>query len=103
MHGIRESENGEFKLTSSDVIFFNSLFFQKSFSQYGRTYLGTVIPNFLGTKFEVYDYGIEAGYILKDLPKDFFVPRKLLATIEYDSNFFAEKPRSFRISIFENK
>ena len=60
-----------------------------------------MIPNFLGTKFEIYDYGLEADYIMKDLPKDFLPPRRKLATIEYDSNFFAEKPRSFRVSILD--
>lgn len=57
-------------------------------------------PNFLGTKFEVYDFGVEAGYILKDLPKDLLPPRRRIATIEYDTNFFAEKPRAFKITIY---
>ena len=53
----------------------------------------------MGTKFEVYDYGLDPGLILKDLPKDFFPVKRKIATIEYDTNFFAEKPRSFRIKI----
>lgn len=60
-----------------------------------------MIPNFLGTRFEVYDFGVEAGYIQKDLPKDFLPLRRKIATVEYDSNFFAEKPRAFRISIYD--
>ena len=60
------------------------------------------MPNFLGTKFDIFDYGLEAGYIMKDhLPRDFLPSRRKIATIEYDSNFFAEKPRSFRITIYE--
>jgi len=55
----------------------------------------------LGTKFELYDSGIESSYILKDLPKDFLHARVKIATFEYDSNFFAEKPRSFRIRLHE--
>ncbi len=58
-----------------------------------------MVPNFLGTKFEIYDYGLDSSLITKDLPKDFFPIRKRVCVIEYDSNFFAEKPRSFRISI----
>ena len=38
---------------------------------------------------------------MKDLPKDFYPTQKILQTIEYDSNFFAEKPRSFRTTIFD--
>lgn len=47
----------------------------------------------------MYDYGLDPCIITKDLPRDFFPIRRKLCIIEYDSNFFAEKPRSFRISI----
>ena len=53
--------------------------------------------NFLGTKFSLYDSGIDSSYILKD----FLHPRQKVATFEYDSNFFAEKPRSFKIRVSE--
>ena len=61
--------------------------------------MGIIMPNFLGTRFEVFDYGFESSLISKDLPKDFLPSRRRLATIEYDTNFFAERPRAFRISI----
>jgi hypothetical protein len=35
----------------------------------------------------------------EQLPKDFLPIKRKVAIIEYDSNFFAEKPRAFRISI----
>ena len=92
LFGIRNTENGEFIVSSQ----------KQDFTLYGRGYIGTVVPNFLGTKFEVYDYGLDPGYIQsKDLPKDFLPIKKRICTIEYDTNFFAEKPRSFRITIFE--
>ncbi|CDW71606.1 tubby-related protein 1 [Stylonychia lemnae] len=37
--------------------------------------------------------------LTKELPKDFLPIKKRVCQIEYDSNFFAEKPRSFRIGI----
>ena len=59
LYGIRNSENGEFHISCQ----------AKDFTVYGRGYLGTVVPNFLGTRFEVYDFGLEQGYILqKDIP-----------------------------------
>lgn len=92
LHGIRRSENGEFIISS----------YPNDFTMYGRNYIGTVVPNFLGTRFEVYDFGLESGYILaKDLPKDFLPIRKRVGTICYDTNFFAEKPRSFRVTVVE--
>ncbi len=59
LFGIRNSENGEFIISSQ----------KNDFTLYGRNYLGTCIPNFLGTKFEVYDFGLEKGYVTKDLPE----------------------------------
>ncbi|TNV86260.1 hypothetical protein FGO68_gene8617 [Halteria grandinella] len=94
LHGMRNSENGEFIISS----------IQGNFTLYGRGFLGIVQPNFLGTKFEVYDFGIEPGYIqTTNLPRDFLPVRKRVSTIEYDTNFFAEKPRSFRVSIVEEQ
>ena len=57
------------------------------------------MPNFLGTKFEVYDHGLDSTLVTKDLPIDFLPIRRKVCIIEYDSNFFAEKPRAFRISL----
>ena len=93
LFAIRGSENGEFIISSQE----------KDYTLYGRGYMGKLVPNFLGTKFEVYDFGLEPGYILaKDLPKNFLPERKRVGTIEYDTNFFAEKPRSFRLSVVED-
>lgn len=93
LFGTRITENGEFIISSQE----------NDFNVYGRGYLGTLVPNFLGTRFEVYDYGLETGYILsKDIPKDFLPLRRRVCTIEYDSNFFAEKPRSFRVRVVED-
>jgi hypothetical protein len=90
LYGRRASENGEFLISKH----------QKDFTVYGRNYLCTVVPNFLGTRFEIYNFGLEPGYLLnKDIPKDLLPLRKRLGTIEYDSNFFAEKPRSFRVTV----
>jgi hypothetical protein len=71
----------------------------QDFTVYGRGYLGTVTPNFLGTKFEVYDFGLEPGYITKEIPSEFLPVKRRLCSIGYDTNFFAEKPRSFRVSV----
>lgn len=61
------------------------------------------MPNFLGTRFEVYDFGLEPGYIMqKDIPQGFFPVRRRVCTIEYDTNFFAEKPRSFRVKVVDD-
>jgi len=37
------------------------------------------------------------------LPQGFYPVRKVFQTIEYDSNFFAEKPRAFRIMVADPK
>jgi len=62
--------------------------------------VGVLKPNFLGTSFELFDHGFEE-VIAKQLPKKFLPVRIKIATIEYDSNFFAEKPRSFRVSFHD--
>lgn len=67
---------------------------------YGQNYVGILKPNFLGTSFEVYNNGFEE-VIAKELPERFLPVRQKVALIEYDSNFFAEKPRSFRVSFFD--
>lgn len=57
-------------------------------------------PNFLGTNFNLYNSGFEE-IIAKQLPDKFLPIRQKLSLIEYDSNFFAEKPRSFRVSFYD--
>ena len=92
MFAIRNSENGEFIISNKE----------NDFNIFGKGFLGIVVPNFLGTKFEVYDFGLEPGYVqTKDLPKDFLPTRKRVSTIEYATNFFAEKPRSFKVVVVE--
>ena len=48
----------------------------------------------------MFDYGLDAK-VIKELPKGFLPKQRLVQTIEYDSNFFAEKPRSFRITLYD--
>ena len=67
---------------------------------HGQNYVGLLKPNFLGTSFELFTEGFEE-IIAKQLPEKFLPVRQKVATIEYDSNFFAEKPRSFRVSFHD--
>jgi hypothetical protein len=90
MFAVRNSENSEFIISKK----------QNDFSMYGTNFLGFLRPNFAGTWFELYDYGLEQRY-LNDLPKGFLPRQRHVQTIEYDSNFFAEKPRSFRITLYD--
>lgn len=62
--------------------------------------MGVLKTNMLGTRFDLYDFGLEAKFI-KELPKGFLPKQRMVSTIEYDSNFFAEKPRSFRITLYD--
>jgi len=54
----------------------------------------------LGTRFDLYDFGLEPRH-MKELPKGFLPRQRLVETIEYDSNFFAESPRSFRLTLYD--
>ena len=56
----------------------------------------------LGTKFEFFDFGLDLGSI-KEVPKGFIPPERLVESIEYDTNFFAEKPRAFKICQYDLK
>jgi len=41
---------------------------------------------------------VDPAFIRPDeLPREFLPLRKKIATVEYSSNFFAEKPRSLRV------
>ena len=84
------TENGEFIISSK----------QGDFTMYGQNFVGLLRPNFLGTSFELFNNGFEE-VIAKQLPENFLPVRLKVATIEYDSNFFAEKPRSFRVSFHD--
>ena len=84
------TENGEFIISSK----------QGDFTLYGQNFVGLLRPNFLGTSFELFNNGFEE-VIAKQLPDNFLPARLKVATIEYDSNFFAEKPRSFRVSFHD--
>ena len=90
LYAKRESENSEFVLSKSKGVF----------CKYGSNYVGLLKPNMLGTKFELFDFGLESAF-MKELPKGFLPRQRLVETIEYDSNFFAEKPRSFRIQHYD--
>jgi hypothetical protein len=88
----RTSENNDFIISN----------LKDTFCLYGPNFVGILRPNLLGTKFELYNNGMDQK-LMKDLPKDFYPVARILQTIEYDSNFFAEKPRSFRTTIFEKR
>jgi hypothetical protein len=89
LYATRTSENSEFVISSVDG----------DFTLYGKNFIGVLRPNFAGTWFELYDYGFDAKQ-MGDLPKGFLPRQRHVQTIDYDSNFFAEKPRSFRITLF---
>ena len=90
MFGVRHTENGEFVISAK----------KDDFTMYGQNYVGVLRPNFLGTSFELYNNGFEPE-IAKLLPPQFLPVRQKVALIEYESNFFAEKPRSFRVSFYD--
>ena len=64
MFACRNSENSEFIISKK----------QNDFTTYGTNYLGVLRPNFAGTWFELYDYGLDVKH-LNDLPKG-FLPRQ---------------------------
>ena len=84
------TENGEFIISSKPG----------DYTPFGQNYVGVLKPNFLGTQFELFNHGFE-DVIASQLPANFLPKRIKVATIEYDSNFFAEKPRSFRVAFHD--
>ena len=86
----RMSENSEFIISCKEG----------DYTLYGQNFVGVLKPNFLGTCFTLYNDGFEE-VISKQLPERFLPVRQKVATIEYDSNFFAEKPRSFRVNFHD--
>ena len=90
LFAVRHTENGEFVISAK----------KGDFTMHGQHYVGVLKPNFLGTSFELYNNGFDPQ-IAKLLPDNFLPIRQKVALIEYDSNFFAEKPRSFRVSFFD--
>ena len=90
LFGTRAAENGDFIISNRKDVF----------CLYGQNFMGILKANMLGTRFDLFDYGLEARFT-KELPKGFLPKQRLVQTIEYDSNFFAEKPRSFRITLYD--
>jgi ribosomal protein L17 len=86
----RVSENGEFIISQK----------KGDFTMFGINFVGLLKPNFLGTSFDLFNHGFE-DVICNQLPDKFLPRRQRIATIQYDSNFFAEKPRSFRVSFYD--
>ena len=86
----RATENGNFLISSQKDVF----------CMYGQNFMGILKTNMLGTRFELFDFGLEIKN-LRELPKGFLPRQRLVQTIEYDSNFFAEKPRAFRTTIYD--
>lgn len=90
LFAVRHSENSEFVISRKGG----------DFTVFGKHFIGILKPNFAGTWFELYDYGLEPKQ-MTDLPKGFLPRQRHVQTIDYDSNFFAEKPRAFRITLFD--
>ena len=67
LHGMRASENGEFIVSKTKEVF----------CMYGPNFVSVVKPNMLGTKFEVFDFGMDPK-MMKDLPKDFYPKQNLI-------------------------
>lgn len=63
MFAVRTSENSEFIVSRQDG----------DFTMYGKNFIGVLKPNFAGTWFELYDYGLDQKQ-MADLPKG-FLPR----------------------------
>ena len=91
LFALRESENGNFILSRTANVF----------CSYGPNFIGNLEANMLGTGFKLYDWGVESEKELVGLPKGFLSVRRHITTIEYDSNFFAEKPRAFRVHFID--
>mmetsp|Transcript_616 Transcript_616/g.819 ORF Transcript_616/g.819 Transcript_616/m.819 type:complete len:300 (+) Transcript_616:668-1567(+) len=92
LFGQRETENGNFVISCQKDVF----------CLYGQNFMGQLCANMLGTQFDLYDFGLEPKN-LKELPKGFLPRQRLVMTIEYDSNFFAEAPRAFRVTLYDLK
>ena len=60
LYGTRKSENGDFIISNAKDIF----------GLYGKNYMGILKANMLGTRFDLYDYGLQANQ-MKELPKGF--------------------------------
>lgn len=86
----RSSENGEFIISCK----------KGDYTLYGQNFVGLLQPNFVGTNFELFNNGFEE-VISKQLPNNFLPVRQKMATIMYESNFFAEKPRSFTVKFHD--
>ncbi|KAM3144491.1 hypothetical protein pb186bvf_003360 [Paramecium bursaria] len=78
-------------------VFFKCLIQQQrvQYQKYGEGYLGLIDRNFWGTQFMVYDFGYPKEIAAK-FPKYFGQERKLMVTINYQTNIMASAPRKFQ-------
>ena len=67
LYATRPTENGEFVVSSQKDVF----------CLYGQNYMGIVKPNMLGTRFDMYDFGLDSS-LLKELPKGFLPKQRLV-------------------------
>ena len=67
MFSTRQTENGDFIISSQKDVF----------CLYGQNFLGILKANMLGTRFDLYDFGLEIKN-LKDLPKGFMPKQRLV-------------------------
>lgn len=79
--------------TSTTIIVSKS---QTDFTENGPNYIGKFKGSFTGSQFNIYGPGYNPENAKeKDLPL-----RKLLATIEYETNFFGStRPRNFKVFV----
>jgi len=90
LHAKRESQNGDFIISTKENDFFVN----------GENFVAVIKPNFWGTRFEVFDFGLEEK-LAKAYP--FAKKQEKSAYIGYDTNIMAECPRSFEIDMFDSK
>ena len=62
LFAMRSSENGEFIISRTNDVF----------CKYGPNFVAVMKPNILGTKFDVYDFGMDTLTFGKNLPTGFF-------------------------------
>ncbi len=101
LHAMRESENSSFTISKSAVSIFFLL--QDDFTKYGINYVGEIVPNFWGTNFEIYDFGLEKSLYEKSC-KEITKLREMIGVIKYETNIMGECPRYFSVDVYnQNK
>ena len=83
------------KLTSSTFV---TSIYHDQFVENGVGYLGKIKVNFIGNIVNIYGPGFNPD----DAKEKKVIPRKLLATVEYETNFFGEtRPRDLKVYLLK--